>query len=296
MIIPTNLGLIGTGQWGQKYIDTISANHDIKLTAVCRKSIQPPVNIPSDCHFYTDWEAMLDMIWRTKVCDGVIIATPPDSHIPIAAAALERGIGVMIEKPLALTTDEIEPLLELQFCAPILVNHIHLFSSAYQVLKNQIHDPVTALQTTGCGNGPFRKYSSLHDYGSHDIAMCIDLMGKAPEKATATRIKTEIGEIFNIILRFGSVPAVIRVGNGAPEKRRLFQVFCGKDIYEYNDLKPSKFSINGEPMKVGKRTPLSKAIDAFVSSLQGDMDPRCGLTTAIRVAQTLDACVESIGA
>ena len=45
--------------------------------------------------------------------DGVIVATPNHTHVPIASQALQRGIPVLIEKPLSNTTAEAQQLCEL---------------------------------------------------------------------------------------------------------------------------------------------------------------------------------------
>ncbi len=50
---------------------------------------------------YTDWRAMLDD--RDLRLDAVVVLTPIDSHHTIALAALERGLHVLVEKPLAIT-------------------------------------------------------------------------------------------------------------------------------------------------------------------------------------------------
>src|SRR4051812_28044772 len=50
-----------------------------------------------------DWESALD-----AAIDAVAIAVPPASQPPIAIAALERGLAVLCEKPLAASLDEAE--------------------------------------------------------------------------------------------------------------------------------------------------------------------------------------------
>jgi len=43
--------------------------------------------------------------------DGVIVCTPPDSHLALGRLALERGAHVMVEKPLTITVDGVEAWL-----------------------------------------------------------------------------------------------------------------------------------------------------------------------------------------
>src|SRR5689334_3330186 len=45
--------------------------------------------------------------------DLVVVATPNDSHAPLARAALERGAAVVVDKPLALSAAEAAELVGL---------------------------------------------------------------------------------------------------------------------------------------------------------------------------------------
>ena len=44
--------------------------------------------------------------------DGVAVCTPPDSHVAIGRQAAERGVHLMVEKPFAVSSEGIEPLLK----------------------------------------------------------------------------------------------------------------------------------------------------------------------------------------
>ena len=43
--------------------------------------------------------------------DAVVIAAPTTAHVPLALAAIERGIAVLVEKPLAATPDEADAIV-----------------------------------------------------------------------------------------------------------------------------------------------------------------------------------------
>jgi predicted dehydrogenase len=58
---------------------------------------------------FLDFEQMLDGV----ELDGVCISTPNRLHVPMVRLALERGLHVMCEKPLALDTEEAQGLLHL---------------------------------------------------------------------------------------------------------------------------------------------------------------------------------------
>ena len=109
--------LIGAGKWGQKYISTMATIPDVKLVVADR----------------SNWKRAVD-----EHPDGVIVCTPPESHVEIADYAMSRGMPAMIEKPLSLSLVEAEQLKKYQ--VPVLVNHVHLFSDAYQNIKKLVKD------------------------------------------------------------------------------------------------------------------------------------------------------------
>src|ERR1700728_1922667 len=134
--------LIGKGPWGQIYIKTLSE-----------------MKVHFDIADRTNWQDKI----KTQP-DGVIVCTPPETHVEIASFALERNIPCMIEKPLSFSLDEALKLK--QYTAPILVNHIHLFAKRYQSMKSKFikskkHN-ITSILTRGIGTNP--NYS-LWNYG-----------------------------------------------------------------------------------------------------------------------------------
>ncbi len=50
-------------------------------------------------------------LWSGMAPDLVVVATPNSSHVAIAAAAIDRAIPVVVDKPLAVTADEAERLV-----------------------------------------------------------------------------------------------------------------------------------------------------------------------------------------
>src|SRR5262245_6005767 len=72
--------------------------------------------------------------------EGVIVATPNYLHAPVAAAFLERGIPVLIEKPLALTSDEAHRLIETAYAShtPLQAGYMYRFCAGARVVKKAI--------------------------------------------------------------------------------------------------------------------------------------------------------------
>lgn len=94
------VGVIGTGRRGKDHLRQLARRDDVKVVAVCdilREVAEEASKIGGDSHVYTDYREMLDK----EELDAVVIATPAPVHADPAVAALERGLHIMCEKPLA---------------------------------------------------------------------------------------------------------------------------------------------------------------------------------------------------
>ncbi len=101
------VGIIGPSWWVNFWHLPAIQNHPNALvTAVCGTSARSPEEVAAkygpDARYYTDVNEMLD----NAPLDGVIVCTPNDLHYPSAMAALERGLHVTCEKPLALSANQ----------------------------------------------------------------------------------------------------------------------------------------------------------------------------------------------
>lgn len=257
-----NILLVGNGKWGKNYISTLNNFPEVNLTIATRQN----------------WKQLVD-----RNPNGVIIATPPDSHIEIASYALKKDIPIMIEKPLALSLDEVKKLEG--FAAPILVNYIHLFSDAYQKIKEIVEpEKITSITSAGYNDGPIRNCSSLWDYGPHDIAMILNLTKKMPDNVCAFEFKNENKSIFTIQMNYKSFFTTSTVGNGANKPCRSLHVDFNGITVSYNDKERSPHHT----------PPLTNALTTFIKAISGMSDERLGLDLSIKVTKTLELCQQFI--
>ncbi len=95
------VGLIGTSWWADAmYLPPLSTHPDASVVAVCGRNASTTAAFADRWQIadrYLDATEMLD----TAGLDAVIIATSNDSHRDLAIAALQRGLHVLCEKPLA---------------------------------------------------------------------------------------------------------------------------------------------------------------------------------------------------
>ncbi len=280
------LGLIGAGPWGRNYINTIRALDGVALTRLASRNPESAALAGPDCEIITDWREML----TAGDLDGVIIATPPALHAEMTLAAIDREVAVLVEKPMTLNLSDAEMVLERARSrdAIVRVDHIHLYSAAWEALKSEAKGlgPLRAIiAEAGSPQPDPSRTPVLWNWGSHDVAMCIDLLGCLPEKATVRRLEsreTEMGEgeTLALSLDFGGVTASITIGDIWAEKKRLFTATFEEAELVYDDLKDDKLrrrstpwqadpvsDDGGQPVPLAAGRPLDRAVLAFTSAI-----------------------------
>lgn len=107
------IGVIGAGWFAsRRHLPDIQTHPELTLAALCRRDREALALVakrfaPEET--YTDWQEMLE---RCPL-DAVVIATPHSLHYEPARAALERGIHVLLEKPMAVRAEEARALRDL---------------------------------------------------------------------------------------------------------------------------------------------------------------------------------------
>ena len=314
MTRPVQLGLIGAGRWGRNYIPTVAALDSATLVSVTSSNPQIARQIPPECTVVADWR---EVAANTGV-DGVIIATPPATHREMCDYALSHGTPVLVEKPTTLSLADTQALSDRARSrgVPLLVNHVHLFSSAYVELKmlGPQLGTVTRIASFAGNFGPYREDCPvLWDWGPHDVAMCIDLLGTGASTIACSRIAGQpvengYAERLLIELAFDTgATAAIHLSTMDP-KRRQFAVYGTRGTAVYDDLAPYKLCLfppgtvvldstdpsTGTPVEIDATPPLARAVEAFVRAIDaGRFDP-APVDLAVEVARILERCATEI--
>jgi predicted dehydrogenase len=188
------IGVIGLGIWGQMHVAAYNQCASAEIVAVCdlNKKLAEDTSakymIPGH---YTDLDEML----AKENLDAVSIATPDNCHASPVITAAEKGLHIMVEKPLAITIKECEEMINVA-----RKNNVHLmvdwhnrwnpsFNSAWKAIRNNeigeisyiyfrlsdtIYVPAKMLPWAGSS-------SVLHFLGSHSIDTVCWLLEKKPK-------------------------------------------------------------------------------------------------------------------
>lgn len=287
------LGLIGAGRWSERYVE---ATRNVGV------EIGPRVRGRSadDCRRMVRDAA-------SGLLDGVIVATEPRHQANIGIACAEANVPVLVEKPFGFTHQAAEAALLARSSwtspAPFFVDYVHLWSPAFTCLRQQVDRArargltVEAIESVGCGPGPYREWSTLHDYGSHDLAMVLTVLGT---RAALRWSKSECrdghggGKMHTLTGRAGDTLVSVRCGNGAEKKaRRLTVRFSdGREVIYDDRAEPGrKCVVDGAPVPCSDQAPLDRVVTDFAEAIQRwrklGMGDAATLDLSARVAREL---------
>ena len=136
-----SVGLLAYGAIGDEHNRAIAATPGLRLVAVADTNperLAAAQLLAPDVTTFADSTAMLD----SGLLELVVISTPPNSHYQWAKESLARGINVILEKPMALTVQECDELMELAAAKNLLlvVYQNRRFDADFVTMKKLIDD------------------------------------------------------------------------------------------------------------------------------------------------------------
>lgn len=134
------IGIVGAGIIGQSHSDCILKNPDCVLTAVCDTVIERAEEIASlhGAKCFTDYKQMPGNV----ELDAVILNLPHFLHCEATVFFLEKGVHVLVEKPMAMNVEECEKMIEAakRSGSKLAVGHVQRYYSSYDEIKKLIKD------------------------------------------------------------------------------------------------------------------------------------------------------------
>lgn len=178
--------------------------------------------------------------------DAVTVAVPTRFHLEVGLAAFERGLHVLIEKPIAANLDEARQLVSAatKHGAVFAVGHVERFNPAVRELKRRLDagEIGRIFQIHSRRQGPFpsrvRDVGAVIDLATHDLDVMRYLLGVEVVRLyaeTERRIHTEHEDMLNALLRFenGTV-GIVQVNWLTPTKIREVSVLGERGMLQLN--------------------------------------------------------------
>ncbi len=134
------IGVIGAGWWATyAHLPSLTSYPRAQLVAIADPTPERLAQAAEAFgveRTYADYRAMLDR----EQLDGVVVATPHATHAAIAHEVLDRGLALMLEKPMVLRAHEARSLRDLATArgAPLVIGYPYHFIPQHQMLRRLI--------------------------------------------------------------------------------------------------------------------------------------------------------------
>jgi predicted dehydrogenase len=306
------IAVVGVGHLGRHHARLLSAMQGATLTAVVDTQPQRAAEIASSAstRALTDYRELLGQV------DAVVVAVPTGQHCEIATAFLERGIPVLVEKPMSRTIADADRMLEAaaRGRTMLAVGHTERHNPAVAAVMRLVTTP-RFIEVHRLSAFPDRSLDIdlVFDLMIHDLDIVLALVGGevTSVEAVGVPVLTPKYDIANVRLRFssGCIANITasRISRDRVRKIRFFQPdsyvsvdYASQEVEGFRLVrKAPRPEIEGGPIPVERDEPLRLELADFVSAVRDGRAPlvdgaagRRALVLADRIAATM----ESLGA
>lgn len=149
-----NLAAVGVGGKGWTDLVPSSRGENVRVIGLCdvdANSLDRAAGRFEEADAFSDYRVMLDRLGND--IDALLVSTPDHMHAPIAIAAMQLGIHVHVQKPLAHNIAELRTMMQMAEDNPNLVTQM-----GTQIHSHQAYRTATAM----CRAGVIGKVSEAH--------------------------------------------------------------------------------------------------------------------------------------
>ena len=242
--------------------------------------------------------------------DAAVVAVPTTDHAAVGCALLERGIHVLVEKPIAPTLAEADLLVRAAGDAVLAIGHVEFFNPAVeQLLAIEQRPGFIEVHRLAVFSPRSLDVDVVLDLMIHDLQImhALDDSPVAEVRATGISVLSDRIDIANsrIALTSGCVANLTasRVSAERVRKLRAFLPSRGYYSVDYQDQEIRGFRLEQmsserrivpDPLVVDKQEPLKRELESFVAACRGEsvdlvdgVQGRRALKTAHRVLKAI---------
>jgi len=286
-VTPLRVAAIGVGHLGRHHARILSSLPGATLVGVVDIKADRAAEIAAAFHTrpFTDYHDLLGQV------DAVSIAVPTQAHFEVAAAFVEQGIPVLVEKPLARSVEEADGLIAMaaKSGAVLAVGHTERFNPAVVVASRHLQDP-RFIEVHRLGTFPERSLDIdvVFDLMIHDLDIVLSIVPAAVASIEAVGVPVLTGrvDIANARLRFenGCIANITasRISRDRVRKIRFFQPdaylsidYAAQEVEMYRlvrgaDVRPG---IEGGKLEVPREEPLVRELSDFLGAVREHRPP-----------------------
>jgi predicted dehydrogenase len=302
------IAVIGAGHLGKHHARIAGDLEGATLVAV----VDPDTDrataaaAASGARVLADYRELFDHV------DGVTIATPTELHHDIALAFLDRGISVLVEKPITRTVAEGEALVAAaaKSGATFAAGHTERYNPAIATVMPFVTTP-RFIEVHRLGVFPDRSLDIdvVFDLMIHDLDIILALVKSEPTaiEAVGVPVLTDKFDIANARLRFatGCIANVTasRISKERVRKIRFFQPdayvsidYAEQEVEGYRLLRKEgeRPQIQGGKLPVTREEPLKREIADFVRAVREKRRPLVNGEDGLRALKLAQAIADKM--
>ncbi|MGH9459069.1 MAG: Gfo/Idh/MocA family protein [Thermoanaerobaculia bacterium] len=304
------IGVVGTGYLGRLHARVLTEMPEVDVVGFVDPSDEAAEEVVQTLALRR-WSSLAAL---APEIDCAVVATTTEAHAETAAALIEAGADVMIEKPITSSVEDARRLIALaaERGRIIQVGHVERYNPAIVASLPFIGRPrYIEADRLGVFSGRSLDIDVLLDLMIHDLQLVVSL---AHEEVTAVHavgvpVLTDKVDMANVRLELGSgAVANLTASRVSNERVRKFRLF-GSDSYVSVDTREQQVrgyrlgrdeegrrEIAPLEVHVEKREPLRAELDAFVEAVSkrsrpvvAGEDGLAALELALRVGREIDA-------
>jgi predicted dehydrogenase len=329
---PVRVALVGLGYWGPHFA-RISVEHaGAELVWCCDRS-EEALELPRRRYPQVRLSTEVQDVLEDDSVEAVIVATPTATHAALAVSALEAGKHVLVEKPLAASSEEIDRIEAARGARVVMVGHTFVYNSAIAAIRDLVADGelgrVQYVDSIRAALGPIRHdVNALWDLGAHDASIFLDLLPGRPSVVTAVAqdyLREGHPDVVYFAVRFDDgVLAHSHVSWLDPYKVRRVTVVGEERMAVFDDVAPDErlkilergasydapaqeargqsFGEYRAVLREGTitiprlrgREPLTTQLEEFLGAIRERREPYSGIEQARDVVRVLEAAQRSL--
>jgi len=312
------IGVLGCGGWGKNIIRTLQRVHSV--AAIADPSAEARA-LAAEIAPYATVHVDPDDVINDPTIDGVMIATPAETHFELAQKAILAGKEVFVEKPLTIDPDESQRLADLAHAHErvLMVGHLLEYHPAILKLRALIESgelgEIRYVISNRLNLGKVRTHeNALWSFAPHDITVLLRLIGADPIQVVCTGggyISPNVADVTVTQLLFSNgTRGHIFVSWLHPFKEQKLVVVGSKKMASFDDVarelvlhdqrvdwcdgNPIPVKGSGTPVEFDSTSPLDLECLHFVEAVTNGSSPRTDGMDGVKVLKILHAAQRSM--
>lgn len=309
------IGVVGVGSMGQNHARVLDQMDSLCGVVDSEEGKARATGGKHGVPWFTDLDGLLEM-----EPDGITVATPARTHVDICERIIDQGIDVLVEKPIALSLEKAEGLVDyaerkgVNLAVGMIERHNPVVSSAKMILEDGSVGDLITISSKRVSSFPSRvsDMGVIFDLAIHDVDVMRYLLGKDPTMVFSMGGPANQGEYedhANIMLHFpGDVTGVIEVNWLTPHKVRKLSLTCSNDFveidyidqsvvvtssqlveYDTSNLFDIPLEHNIRKYSAKRQEPLQREMMDFIASIKGEHPPLVNGRDGLKSMKVVDA-------